>query len=116
MSQETNAGFNAPGFSVGSEGPLVGVPMTCATRCGSGMPVSCGLIVPTPRLASVVVGVGHIAGDPQSAIALIARLDGGFSRFSVRTAYSYVPLAWFTSEHAGVGHIAGIACAIDRRH
>jgi hypothetical protein len=61
-----------------------------------------------------LTGVGHIAGDPQSAITLIARLDGGFSRLSVRTAYSYVPLAWFTSEHAGVGHIAVLSATSPR--
>lgn len=44
----------------------------CATRCGSGMPVSCGLIVPTPRLASVVVGVGH----KPDTISSMGRIDG----------------------------------------
>lgn len=107
MSQQTNAGFNAPGLSVVSDdpsmaapgaaaaaaaksGPLVlaasriapavvrtplsardavgvgqhpsGCPVTdCITRCGSGMPVSVGRIVPLPRLASCAVGVGHSA-------------------------------------------------------
>jgi len=66
MSQQTNAGFNAPGFSVVADDPggtrPSGSPVTvCITRCGRGIPVSVGLIVPFPLLASRAVGVGHSA-------------------------------------------------------
>lgn len=107
MSQQTNAGFNAPGFSVVADDPACAMPCTapsgcpvsaCMTRCGSGMPVSVGRIVPAPRAASCVVGVGHIA----SACARIA------------TSPAELPASLLPSfagaSDVGVGHIAAATC------
>jgi len=100
MSQQTNAGFNAPGFSVVPDDPggtrPSGSPVTtCATRCGSGIPVSVGLIVPFPLLASCATGVGQSAA---SACARIATSPAEFpaSLFLLRAGASEV----------GVGHSA----------
>lgn len=65
MSQETNAGFNAPGFSVGSGEPLSGTPVASIAWRGSGRPFA-------PYMSSLdfcdrserqsrAAGVAHIA-------------------------------------------------------
>jgi hypothetical protein len=62
MSQETNAGFNAPGLSIGSDGPC-GIAPTTAIAAKSGPWLrAASLIAPivdrTPLSASDAVGVG----------------------------------------------------------
>src|SRR6186713_1660599 len=54
MSQQTNSGFNAPGFSVGSDCPFE---ITC---CDRGTPVSCGRGGLLPRRPSTAVGETHV--------------------------------------------------------
>ncbi|MCY1523342.1 hypothetical protein D9M68_582370 [compost metagenome] len=71
MSQRECAGFNWPPLSIPAQEPVSSSPEAVnragwvvsiiATRCPSGMPVSCGLGGKTPREASVAVGLGHPA-------------------------------------------------------
>ena len=60
MSQQTNAGFNAPGFAVGSGEPDgVGPCATASTFSGFEFRFHCD--GPAVLLASCTVGVAHIA-------------------------------------------------------
>jgi hypothetical protein len=101
MSQQTNAGFSAgraPGFSVVADDPAGASPSTSPTFCGSGLPVSCGLVV-SPRAPSTAVGVG------QQAIANFAASAGDGFRPAAKDSLRTFSLA------VGVDQIAAIACA-----
>lgn len=61
MSQQTNAGFNAPGFSVVTDDPASAIP--CAARSGD-FPRSTSLRAPSGvriDLSALATGVGHSA-------------------------------------------------------
>lgn len=60
MSQQTNGGFNAPGFSVCSDGPLVGVPVATAASAFSDMVFRVNSAGYAFSLALWRVGVPHI--------------------------------------------------------
>ena len=95
MIQDTNAGFNAPRFSVVPGNPAGAIPSTSPTFCGSGLPVSWGRVV-RPRAPSIAVGVGHIA----SIIGKVLPFDNARHR----SRNSGVADSLRQSRAAGVGH------------
>lgn len=105
MSQQTNAGFNAPGFSVVADDPCVIAPGAAAATAAKSGPWlrAASLIAPsvdlTPLSASDAVAVCHIASFASADSFGSPRL-------------LYFPRSRFTASSAtGVCHIAATACA-----
>jgi hypothetical protein len=114
MSQQTNAGFNAPGFSVVADDPAGASPGTAAVTAAKSGPCerAASRIAPsverTPLSASDAVGVGQ-----QATCACIRRSvrltpQAPFSAALRAKKASGDPPGWAT---VGVAHSAANACA-----
>lgn len=83
MSQQTNAGFNAPGFSVVSDDPVGLGPRTVSAKqmpFGRTRVSLCSLL----QFWSLAVGVGHIAGE--AGVELVVAVGGAEAVAAVASA------------------------------